>query len=280
MVADALVYHPAVTHYLRYVATTGKERPRLLRGCMLTRSIYAVGRDKVLRTIQYFARFYAWYLYRTNNPTSAILPWAVVKTQLSLTRKILRVGKFVEHIRAGSEIYDAATKSSNGDKVTQYLQVLRQIGYTGYLFFDTMTLPDAMGVKKDPRAKSVQATAYRFWFTGLAASALAGLYNTYKLRERAKAVDEKDAEAKVEKVKIARYVGHRGPRLVAREELTMLTAGDRQQHAVNIQLISDLCDLTVPSTNLGYANFDDGIVGLAGTLSSLLGVYGAWQKTA
>lgn len=24
MVADALVYHPAVTHYLRYVATTGR----------------------------------------------------------------------------------------------------------------------------------------------------------------------------------------------------------------------------------------------------------------
>jgi peroxin-11B len=92
---------------------------------------------------------------------------------------------------------------------------LRQIGYAGYLFFDMMTLLDALGVKKDPRAKSIQATAYRFWFTGLTASALAGVYNTYKLRERSKAVDEKDAEAKVEKVKIARYVGHHDPWLVA-----------------------------------------------------------------
>lgn len=116
----------------------------------------------------------------------------------------MRVGKFIEHIRAGSEIYDAAVKAGSGDKVTQYLQVLRQVGYAGYLLCDTMTLLDAMGVKKDPRAKSIQATAYRFWFTGLMASALAGVYNTYKLRERAKAVDEKDAEAKVDKVKIAR----------------------------------------------------------------------------
>ena len=116
----------------------------------------------------------------------------------------MRAGKFVEHIRAGSEIYDAAVKSSNGDKMTQYLQVLRQIGYAGYLFFDMMTLLDALGVKKDPNAKKIQATAYRFWFTGLAASALAGVYNTYRLRERSKVVDEKDAEAKVEKVKIAR----------------------------------------------------------------------------
>jgi len=238
MVADALVYHPAVTHYLRYVATT-------------------VGRDKILRTIQYFSRFYAWYLYRTNNPTSAILPWAVIKTQFGLTRKIMRIGKFVEHVRAGAEIYDAAVKSNNGDKVVQYLQVLRQIGYAGYMTFDMMTVLDAMGVKKDPKAKSIQTTAYRFWLTGLLASALAGIYNTYKLRERAKTVDEKDAEAKVEKVKIA-----------------------RQQRLVNIQLVSDLCDLTVPSSALGYTNFDDGIIGLAGTTSSLLGVYGAWQKTA
>jgi len=238
MVADALVYHPAVTHYLRYVATT-------------------VGRDKVLRTIQYFSRFYAWYLYRTNNPTSAIQPWTTLKNQFGLTRKILRIGKFVEHLRAGAEFYDAAVKSGNGDKIAQYLQLLRQVGYGGYMFFDTMTVLDAMGVKKDPRAKSVQATAYRFWLAGLVASALSGIYNTYKLREKAKTVDEKDAEAKVEKVKIT-----------------------RQQQAVTIQLVSDLCDLTVPSTALGYANFDDGLIGLAGTLSSLLGVYGAWAKTA
>lgn len=163
-----------------------------------------MGRDKVLRTIQYFARFYAWYLYRTNNPTSAIQPWTTIKTQFGLTRKILRVGKFVEHIRLGSELYDAAIKSGNGDKVTQYLQVLRQIGYAGYLLFDTLTVLDAMGVKKDPRAKSLQATAYRFWFSGLTASALAGIYSKYKLSQRAKAVNEKDAEAKVESVSIAR----------------------------------------------------------------------------
>lgn len=31
---------------------------------------------------------------------------------------------------------------------------------------------------------------------------------------------------------------------------------------------------------LGLVELDDGLIGLAGTLSSLLGVYGAWQKTA
>lgn len=54
----------------------------------------------------------------------------------------------------------------------------------------------------------------------------------------------------------------------------------RQRTAVNIQLISDICDLTVPSSAVGYVTLDDGIVGLAGTVSSLLGVYSIWNKTA
>lgn len=54
----------------------------------------------------------------------------------------------------------------------------------------------------------------------------------------------------------------------------------RERAATNLQLISDLCDLTIPSSALGYVNLDDGIVGLAGTVSSLIGVWGTWKKTA
>ena len=54
----------------------------------------------------------------------------------------------------------------------------------------------------------------------------------------------------------------------------------RERAAINLQLISDLCDLTVPTSALGFANFDDGFVGLAGTVSSLIGVHAQWKKTA
>jgi len=60
---------------------------------------------------------------------------------------------------------------------------------------------------------------------------------------------------------------------------TLVLTQFRQRKIANIQLTSDLCDLTVPSTALGYASFDDGFIGLAGTLSSLLGVQGVWAKT-
>ena len=60
----------------------------------------------------------------------------------------------------------------------------------------------------------------------------------------------------------------------------MLTDTTRERSATQLQLISDICDFTVPSSALGYVPFDDGIVGLAGTVSSMIGLSAAWIKTA
>lgn len=239
MVADALIYHPSVAHYLRYVATT-------------------VGRDKLLRTLQYFSRFYAWYLYRTNNPPAAIAPYAAIKAQFGLTRKIMRIGKFVEHFKAASELYDGNSKvrANGGDQILQYLAIIRQLGYAFYMSFDMLTVLDAAGIKKSAAVKRIQTQAYKAWLVGLIASALSGLYSNYALMQRAKAINEKDGEGKVEAKTIK-----------------------RQRTAINTQLVSDLCDIAVPSSALGYANLDDGIVGLAGTVSSVIGVCSVWQKT-
>lgn len=59
-----------------------------------------------------------------------------------------------------------------------------------------------------------------------------------------------------------------------------LTLLHSERSASQLQLISDLCDLTIPSSALGWVNFDDGIVGIAGTVSSLIGLVAQWKKTA
>lgn len=92
---------------------------------------------------------------------------------------------------------------------------------------------------------------------GISFSIVSSLYSLYRLRERAAAISEKDGEGVVEKKKVA-----------------------KEANAVRLQLVSDLCDITIPSSALGLVQFDDGFVGLAGTLSSLLGVYSQWKKTA
>lgn len=140
MVADAVVYHPTVAHYLRFVATTceGPLNPSLRPNANTHLSI--VGRDKLLRTLQYFSRFYAWYLFRTNNPARLIAPYEAIKKQFGLTRKALRLGKNVEHFKAAA----VAADSKSMDPVLKYCAVGRQLGYAMYLSLDAVTYVSAI----------------------------------------------------------------------------------------------------------------------------------------
>jgi peroxin-11B len=183
MVADALTYHPLLTHYLKYVSTT-------------------VGRDKVLRTIQYFSRFYAWYLFRTNATPAQIAPFEAIKKQFGLARKALRLGKFVEHFKAAA----VAADRKDLDPVLRYFAVGRQLGYGGYLTLDAAGYLHAAGIKPSANAKLTSQRAQKFWFSGLAFSVASGLYTLWKLKEREARLDKKDGESVVESKKIQRYV--------------------------------------------------------------------------
>ncbi|OQD60281.1 hypothetical protein PENPOL_c025G04208 [Penicillium polonicum] len=235
MVANTLIYHPALAHWLRFVATT-------------------VGRDKLLRTIQYFSRFYAWYLYRTNKPQSAIDPYNAVKKQFGTTRKIMRIGKFLEHLKAAAVAFD---NKSPVDPVLRYLAIGRQLGYAGYLTLDAITVIDVIGIRRLSSAKRLQESAYRSWAAGLIFSTVAGVYTLVRLQEKEKTIDRKEGEGVVEAKKI-----------------------EKERSAARIQLLSDVCDLAAPLSAVGILNLDDGLVGITGTVSSLIGVWSQWRKTA
>lgn len=123
----------------------------------------------------------------------------------------MRIGKFVEHFKAASELYDSSGKirANGGDQVLQYLAIMRQLGYGFYMSLDMLTVLDAAGIKKSVAAKRLQTQAYKAWLVGLLASALSGLYSNYMLMQRAKAINEKDGEGKVEAKKLEKYVNRK-----------------------------------------------------------------------
>jgi peroxin-11B len=54
----------------------------------------------------------------------------------------------------------------------------------------------------------------------------------------------------------------------------------RETYAVKFQLTQDVFDALIPAGSLGYLPFmDDGLIGLAGVVSSLMGAYTQWLKT-
>ena len=170
----------------------------------------------------------------------------------------MRLGKFVEHFKAAA----LAADSKNLDPVLKYLAVGRQLGYAFYLSFDALTYVDAVGIRKFEGAARLQREAYRAWLAGLLCNVVAGVYQLYYMKaETREQTASADAEKTVELKKIARYAHIHS----INSKWDLLTCfGYRERSAIQLQLISDLCDATVPSAALGVANFDDGFVGLAG----------------
>jgi hypothetical protein len=53
-----------------------------------------------------------------------------------MTRKLMRVGKFVEHFRAAAVASDAKSM----DPVLRYTKIGRQLGYAAYMLLDNITV--------------------------------------------------------------------------------------------------------------------------------------------
>ncbi|GJN89776.1 hypothetical protein Rhopal_002765-T1 [Rhodotorula paludigena] len=237
-VVHQLVLHPAITASLRVGSTT-------------------VGRDKLYRAIQYYARFLAWYCLRKGYTNETVARLNALKSTLALSRKLMRVGKPLEHLQAAVKGLDLT------DPVLKLTTVGRQLGYAGYLINDMLVWLHTAKVRPftGPTIKTIQERAARLWFTGIAFSLASSAYKLYGLRQREAVVSrprgfgEKDDERKVE-----------------------LKTIRTQQSAVRYQLVQDALDILIPAGTLGYHSLNDGTIGLVGTVTSFMGLRSQVQK--
>lgn len=117
---------------------------------------------------------------------------------------------------------------------------------------------NAAGIKPLKNGKKLGEDAYRAWAVGLTFSLVADIYKLYGQQQRAQYVNAKDGEGAVEVKKLA-----------------------KERRDTLKQLVTDVCDICAPIYALGWStSLDEGLVGLLGTLSSVMGVMSQWQKTA
>ncbi|BGP54778.1 hypothetical protein JCM8202_003287 [Rhodotorula sphaerocarpa] len=234
-VVHQLVLHPAVTAALKVGSTT-------------------VGRDKLYRAIQYYARFLAYFCLRKGYSKETVARLQALKSTLALSRKLMRIGKPFEHLQAAIKGIDLA------DPVLKITTVGRQLGYAGYLMNDTLVWLHTAKVRpfSPPTIAAIQQRAARLWFTGIAFSLVSSLYKLYGLQQRQQAVakgySEKDGQA------------------------ADLRTIKTQQAAVRYQLTQDALDILIPAGTLGYHSLDDGVIGLVGTVTSFMGLRTQVQK--
>ena len=168
----------------------------------------------------------------------------------------MRVGKFLEHLQA------ALKATTVQDPVVSYAAIGRQLGYAFYLTLDTLQWVHGAKVYQFEKGTidRIAKNAARFWLTGLTFSLLSGGYKTYVLNQRLasakrpRATAEKEAERKLELAQIS-----------------------TEQAAVRYQMTQDALDWVIPATGAGVLNLDEGILGIAGCISSVMGARTQWR---
>ena len=97
----------------------------------------------------------------------------------------------------------------------------------------------------------MQDAAFRFWLFGLVCNVAAGVYKLEGLimQSRKEKLSEEKAKANTK------------------------VRGD-----VTWQLAQDLLDVAIPAGSLQYLHLDEGLIGLCGTASSIMGAITQWNK--
>jgi len=245
-VVGQVVFHPAVSQSIRVWSTT-------------------VGRDKTYRAIQFFARFYAWFLLKRGGAANTLSAsqWNSLKAALGSGRKMLRLFKPIEHLQA------ALSTASSPHPIEFYAAVAKQLSYASYLAFDSLVWANAVkfiALDKEVAAR-VNKISLRFWLAGIAFSIGGGMsklnrqVNSLKQLKRSSArSSEKGDDAQV-----------------TQDEIRALRA---QSAAVRYQLIQDLLDFWLPASALGYVNINDGVAGIIGVITSVMAFKLQWKAAA
>ncbi|KAL8290179.1 hypothetical protein RQP46_003118 [Phenoliferia psychrophenolica] len=211
---------------------------------------------KLYRAIQYSARFLAWYCLRKGYTNETVARLAALKSTLGLSRKLMRIGKPLEHSQAAVKAFDIA------DPFLKFTTLGRQIGYAGYLVNDMLIWAHTAKVRPftAPTIAAINQRAARMWLSGIIFSIISSIYKLTALRSREAA---------------ARRVGSSEKET---ERKASLRAIKTQQAAVRYQLVQDSLDALLPAGTLGLHHLDDGVLGIAGTITSLMGLRSQIQK--
>ncbi|KZO90332.1 peroxisomal biogenesis factor 11 [Calocera viscosa TUFC12733] len=245
--ASHLLLHPTLNTLLKVLGTT-------------------TGRDKLQRGVQYYARLLA-YVYAQRGMLDEKKRWDGIKGTFGGARKVLRMFKFLEHLQAAVRL-SASARPGDWAQITQ---IARQIGYAGFLFFDHVSWAAGVrliGLSKEG-AERANRLSQRFWLAGLTLSIVNGFQRFAQIRAERRRLLKPSSSSSGEK-----------PAPVETEKHLRIQALKQEWSAVRTQFVQDALDIWLPAGNLGIVDVGDGVAGLFGTITSVMGFYAVWQKAA
>jgi len=217
------------------------------------------GRDKVLRLIAYFSK-YAIYMMKQHD----ISPdWqkrlASGASSIGTTRKAIRFFRALEYVQ---EFLKALNTK---DDVERYLSLFKSFWLTVWMACDHIQYLQKLGYLKLVDLKRIDEYHSKGWFFGLLAGLLIAAYKFKAAVDENKAARAGLNQALSDPAKIG-------------AANKALKAGEEKRNKQIMALVKNGTDIIIPAARLGWLPVSDGTVGLAGTVTSIIGIIDSWPK--
>jgi len=212
------------------------------------------GRDKLYRTVQYASRFLAWYYInkrRVSGGERSVELFQNLESVMSLTRKGMRLGRFVDYIKSVLESFHIRNKRIG--TLFGLIAVCQGL----FMFFDNLLLLNRFKIIHLTNPQRLQQYLYQVWLLWLS---LALTRDYYEIQASFAVGQHHNYQQKQERSLI-----RRANVFWANKPLV-------------IDTVKNLCDLYIPLSNLNIVHANTGLQGLAGTISSILGLLQLWDK--
>ncbi|KAK6203278.1 peroxisomal biogenesis factor 11 [Scheffersomyces amazonensis] len=207
-------------------------------------------REKSFRLLAYLSRFLAFYAERKGYSLETIKLFANLKQHFTFIRKGLRFLKPLNHLQAASKFYDNKLL----DPVLQSTSIISNLGYAGYLTLDSITWFKMLGIIDTKKFPTVSKWASRFWLLALLAGIVNSLHIITSLTSQKSSTKDEDEKVDTKAIESKLYKAKR-------------------------KLVWHLLDSFICLNTLDILHFTEGDIGLAGIITSVMGLKDLWEST-
>jgi hypothetical protein len=227
------------------------------------------GRDKIYRTVQYASRLLAWYYIKKRRGGSIEL-FQNLESVMSVTRKGkipnrlfesilfsffkfkgMRLGRFVDYFKSVFESFHIRNK-----RIGTLLGIIA-VCQGLFMLFDNLLLLNRFKIIHLTYPEHIQKYLYQVWLLWVSLA----LTRDYYEIQAAFAVGQHH-----------HYQQKQDKSLLRRANVFWANK------PLVIDTVKNLCDLYIPLSNLNVVRANTGLQGLAGTISSVLGLLQLWDK--
>lgn len=219
------------------------------------------GRDKVYRFVAYFSK----WVVQTMKQNNISPDWAERLNKggsaIGQTRKLMRFFRSLEYV---NEFLKSFTIK---DEVERYLSLFKAFSLGVWMVADHIQWMQKAGYLKLADLKKIDELHSKGWFYGLLTGIIICLYKLKQVVD-----DMKNLRSAL------REASSQGDSSKVAELNKKLKEGDDKRNKQIMGVVKNSFDIVIPSARLKWLDVSDGTVGLAGTVTSVIGMYDTWPK--